>query len=82
MAEVVRAICSHFFGEQDNVGFVDRAKVSGKVMKTMKGGEEVVLDNVPIALEEGRAKAIWTRTCVVIHREEGGANLIKGEGVD
>jgi hypothetical protein len=81
-AEVVRAISAQLFGKKHNMGFVNRPKVSGEVVEIAKGFEEVVFNQIPVFLVEGRTETIRARAGVVVHGEKSIPNLIRGEGAN
>jgi hypothetical protein len=80
-SEIFRPVCTSFFRKKDDVGFIDRAKISTKGIEVIEGLEQLRFDEVPILFIEGRTEAIRTRTGVVVHGEEGSPDLIKGERV-
>jgi hypothetical protein len=57
-AKVFRPIGPDFFREEDNVRLIYRPKISGEGVEVLEGGEEVMLDQVPVPLEESGAKAV------------------------
>jgi hypothetical protein len=58
-----------------------RPKISGEGVEILEGGEEVVLDQVPVPLKEGGAKAVWSRAGVIVHGEKGSPDFLKEERV-
>jgi hypothetical protein len=78
-AKVFRPIGPDFFREEDNVRLIYRPKISGEGVEVLEGGEEVMLDQVPVPLEESGAKAVRSRAGVIVHREKGSPDLVKGE---
>jgi hypothetical protein len=51
-------------------------------VEIVKRLHQVVLHQVPIALEESRAKAIRPGAGVVLHGEKGSPDFVKGEGAN
>jgi hypothetical protein len=78
-AETVRLVGTLFFREENNVGFVDWAKIGVEGVEIGQRFKEVVFHEVPVPLEESMTKTIRTWAGVVIHGEESGFYLINGE---
>jgi hypothetical protein len=74
-AEVFRFVSASLFWEKDDVGLIDGSQVSRKGVEIGECSKQIVLDKVPVLFEESRAKTIWARAGVVVHREEGVSNL-------
>jgi GTP cyclohydrolase II len=59
--------------------FIDGAKVRGKRVEVHKRIQEILLDEVPVALVKGETKAVRAGTRVIIHREESTLDFLEGE---
>jgi hypothetical protein len=80
--KIIWFVGSLLFWEQDNIGFVDGAKVGRKRMKARKGVHEGVFNQQPVFLEESRAEAIRSRTGIVVHGEKSRMDVLHGERAD
>jgi hypothetical protein len=69
-AKVFRLISARFFGEQNNMGFVDGPQVRGERVEVRERCHQIAFDKVPVGFEEGGAKTIRPRARVVFHGEE------------
>jgi hypothetical protein len=78
--EVFSLIGSSFFRKENNVGFINRAKVSVEGVEVVEGGQEVFFDKIPVFFEKSRSKTIRARARVVFHRNNRSPELIQGEG--
>jgi hypothetical protein len=75
-AKIVRTVCADFLGEKDNVGFVDRAEVSVKRVKGLKGGKKIIFNQIPVMLVESGPKTVRPRARVVIHGKKRLSNFL------
>jgi hypothetical protein len=80
--KIVRFIGPSFFGQKDNVGFVDGAEIGREAVEAREGSGKGIFNQFPVLLEKSRAKTVGTRAGIVVHREEGISNLFQGEGAN
>jgi hypothetical protein len=76
-AEIIKTVGAGLLGKKDNMGLVYRSEIRLKAMEILEGIKKGILDQIPIALVEGRAKPIRSRARIVVHGEERGADFIK-----
>jgi hypothetical protein len=77
--KIVRFIGPSFFGQKDNVGFVDGAEIGREAVEAREGSGKGIFNQFPVLLEKSRAKTVGTRAGIVVHREEGSFYFSHGE---